>query len=543
MQGSILTNQRAGFRLAVLAAALLLLGQLLAIGFIYKHGIDFECRANWPRSACMGASGLLVSVYGILGSFIVFSLLFPSSLARLVSRAGERRWPLALNALGMALALVPVFLMTEGSGNASLLPTLLFWSAGFALLSGGILLFLAPISMWREFFGQNWHRLVPLLAGGFAAPLLATLIRPMWRVDAITGPTFDAVHALIGLLGYEVEADVPNRVIGAGDFFIDIAPVCSGIEGIALVTIFVTLYLFLFRDQLRFPLAFILYPIGIAISAMLNIVRIVILLAMGLNGNVELAVGGFHSHAGWLMFTIIAIGIIAGANATTFLQRDIVASTATTGTTPSRTAAPQPFLQDPMVARLLPFAVFMFSAVVVQALWQTPGLAYPLRAALVAATLCLFLPVYRRLDWRIDPVAAGVGLLIGLMWVAIPVSDPETAPPYGTLTGLALFAWFVVRGIGTIVLIPIVEELFFRDYLEKKFALRHTAGWKIGAAVATAILFAGLHDRWLEAFIAGLAFSYVARRSENITDAIISHAVANAVVYAAALGLGRLYII
>ena len=96
-------------------------------------------------------------------------------------------------------------------------------------------------------------------------------------------------------------ADPARKHIGSGDFMISVAPVCS--EGIALVTIFVSLYLRLFRAELRFPHALLPYPLGIAASACLNVVRIGALLVLEIEGQPDLAVEGFHSHAGGVMFT------------------------------------------------------------------------------------------------------------------------------------------------------------------------------------------------------------------------------------------------
>ena len=513
--------------------------ELLLIGVTYKHGISFTCLDNWPPSACRGASGVLVSIYCICAALALFAVLFRKPFQRLFQEAGEARWPLALNVLGVGIAMIPLSFMTEGSGIASLWPALGLWTLGMGALLAGLLLYLAPIQRWIEFLRSEIWRVLPLVVASALAPILATLIRPLWQLDTIASATFAAVAWLIQLFGYQVDVFAENRVIGANGFYIDIAPVCSGIEGIALVTIFVTLYLFLFKSELRFPRALILYPIGVAVSAMLNVVRIVVLLAMGLNGNPELAVGGFHSHAGWLMFTIISLGVIIAANNVAWLRKPDAAAPAVAQ---AQSAVP-PFFQDQTVAMILPFAIFMFSAMLAQAFSQTPSVVYPARAVLMAGALLLFVPVYRSLPWRLDPVAMGVGAAIGLMWVLIPVSEPDTAPPYGALTGGLLVLWFVARGIGTILLVPVIEELFFRGYLEQKFKLRESLPWAIGAAVAIAVLFAVLHGRWAEAFVASLAFSYVMHRSGRVTDAIVAHGVANALVFAVAAATGQVHII
>ncbi|MEM7321103.1 MAG: CPBP family glutamic-type intramembrane protease, partial [Pseudomonadota bacterium] len=116
-------------------------------------------------------------------------------------------------------------------------------------------------------------------------------------------------------------------------------------------------------------------------------------------------------------------------------------------------------------------------------------------------------------------------------------------PPYGALAGLALVIWFVLRGVGTILLVPLIEELFFRGYLETRLRLGTGVLWTWIAALVTASLFALLHDRWAEAFAAGLLFSWVKNRNGYVTDAVVSHAIANALIYAVAVLTGNLNII
>lgn len=523
-------------RAALVLAAVLFVAQIGLIGVIYKHLISFNCLENWPRWACSGASGTLVSVYALAAALTLFFVLRPAPLAALLSDVGHSLKPLWLNIAGFLIALVPLSLLENGSGTQALVPTFTFWGTGFALLLAGILLFLAPWPRWKALLAAQGGGLAGVALVGLAAPYLATLIRPLWRLDTLADATFTAVSQIILLMGYDIEIYPDEKVIGAGDFFISVAPVCSGIEGIALVTVFATLYLTLFRKELRFPRALLIYPVGIAVSACLNVVRIAVLLIIGLEGSPELAVGGFHSHAGWLMFTLIALGIVLTARTVPALQRPTSAMEGM----PLRPAAAVPLRRDENAARILPFAIFMLSAMLAQALSQSPGLVYPLRALAMAAGLALFWQIYRALPWRPSPLALGAGVVVGLAWVLLPYTPEDTSPAHGGLTGGLLLGWMIARGVGTILLVPVIEELFFRDYLESKIK---SVGGPILAALITAGLFAVLHDRWAEAFAAGLIFSWVMAQRRQVTDAIAAHAVANAIVFGAALAMGKLHII
>lgn len=123
------------------------------------------------------------------------------------------------------------------------------------------------------------------------------------------------------------------------------------------------------------------------------------------------------------------------------------------------------------------------------------------------------------------------------------MTDPASAAPYGTLTGAVLLLWFIARGIGTIVLVPLIEELLFRGYLERRLHLSVSRAAVIVAAISGAVLFAILHGRWAEAFVANLLFSWVAARRGNLTDAVLAHGVANALIFGAAIVAGDMAIL
>ena len=113
------------------------------------------------------------------------------------------------------------------------------------------------------------------------------------------------------------------------------------------------------------------------------------------------------------------------------------------------------------------------------------GGALPGTAGTLAA-LALFWPVYRQLVWRLDPVALAAGAVIGVVWVIIPYNPTDYTPAYGELTGALVVGWMVMRGLGTIVLVPIIEELFFRDYLEGR--LRQLVGPILAVIISAGLL-------------------------------------------------------
>lgn len=526
-------------RVALAIAAGLLIAELALIGSIYKHSIAFNCLANWPSWACSGASGTLVSVYALCAALLLFVVLKPAAVTKLTESAGENLRPLGLNLLGFVVALVPASFLVEGSGTTLLWPTLGLWGLGFGAMIAGLVFFLAPLRRWRALLATDGLVLAGVALAGICAPFFALLIRPLWQLETIAAATFNAVVWTTEAFGYVLDVNDPvKKHLGSSDFAIAVAPQCSGIEGIALVTVFVTIFLALFRKELRFPRAFLLYPAGIAVSMFLNFVRITVLLIIGLEGNADLAVGGFHSHAGWMMFTLVALGVVLTARALPALQKAPAMAAAGAPVT-AREPLP-PIREDLNAARIIPFAVFMLSAILAQAFSQSPGVIYPLRALAMAGALFFFWPVLARIVWRPTMISLAAGAAIGIMWIAVPYNPGDTSPAHGGLTGLMLVGWLIARGIGTMLLVPIIEELFFRDYLESKLK---GLGGPIIAALITAGLFALLHDRWIEALIAGLVFSWIMAQRKNVADAIAAHFAANAIVFAYALATMQMHII
>jgi membrane protease YdiL (CAAX protease family) len=106
-----------------------------------------------------------------------------------------------------------------------------------------------------------------------------------------------------------------------------------------------------------------------------------------------------------------------------------------------------------------------------------------------------------------------------------------------------LLVWLIARGICTIILVPLIEELFFRGYLERRLHLSVSRAAVIVAAISGAIFFVILHGRWAEVFFANLLFSWVAARRGNLTDSVLAHGVANALIFGAAIVAGDMSIL
>ena len=95
----------------------------------------------------------------------------------------------------------------------------------------------------------------------------------------------------------------------------------------------------------------------------------------------------------------------------------------------------------------------------------------------------------------------------------------------------------MARVAGTVLLVPLVEELFFRGYLLARLDGPTPARRLVAVAVSSA-MFGAMHERWLVAFFAGVAFAMIYLRQNGLGNAIVAHVAANLVVAAWALAAG-----
>lgn len=533
---------RVGTVAALTALALIIIDAL----FDYSLGGKCGTAGSWrfckfaeelvPRSAALG---LVLMLFAWARPHIAGPLLHaPNDRSALAASA-------RIGCVGLALVLAPAAALGEGSVGRPLLVGLFAWTFGALLLAASLARLMAPWAAWRVaahdvFIAEQARTGLPLAACLVVAALMPEIsdqVLPLWQDDKVAGATFGGVLFLSNLLGLGFERTA-EHVLGRDGFYILINQGCSGIAGFALITLFLAGYVTLFRRQLVFPRVLLILPVGLALSWALNVARLTALTWIGADLSPALALEAFHSYAGWLMFTGLAIGMIYVAQSTPWLQRrpDTLAAELA-----PRTSLP-PISQDWNAARLLPFAVFMGAALLASTFFLEPEIAYPLRFAAVVATLWMFRGLIRGVAWRLSPAALAAGTLIGVAWLA---TSPDHVPggldeALSELGAVAFAIWVASRVLGTALAVPLIEELFFRSYLPERFGAGRSTALTILAIGLSTAAFAWLHDRWVAAALAGLVFAWLAYRpGGRLSDAIVAHAVANALIAGYALTRGE----
>jgi CAAX protease family protein len=242
---------------------------------------------------------------------------------------------------------------------------------------------------------------------------------------------------------------------------------------------------------------------------------------LGSHGHVELALKGFHSHAGWLMFCILAFALIGVSRTVPWFQKNA-----------TLVVEAPPLLADWTAARIVPFAAFMGASLLLSTFALVPDLWYGVKVLAMTSALLAYIPLYRsRIVWQLDVLSIVIGVAIGVLWIALrTVSDSSSLDTtIAALPAVLWLTWIALRLVGTIVLVPFVEELFFRGYVLDRLS-RYGFFWKLSGLLLSAILFAMMHQQWMLAAFAGLLYGALYLRRGRLADAIAAHATSNALI-------------
>lgn len=201
-----------------------------------------------------------------------------------------------------------------------------------------------------------------------------------------------------------------------------------------------------------------------------------------------------------------------------------------------------------MCSHVLPFAAYM-AFIAVSAFTssepQTQEILwfYPLKITLVSILLMYYWKHYPELKEKqgleIPEIflSIGVGLLVYFAWIRMDFSwatQGEVSAAYnpyaaGPQLGLALAG---IRLFGASVVVPIMEELFWRSFILRYIISPDFTKVKLGtftpaSFLITGILFGLEHHFWLADIMAGAAYTLLLYRTQNLWHCIIAHTVTN----------------
>jgi exosortase E/protease (VPEID-CTERM system) len=440
-------------------------------------------------------------------------------------------WLLAHLLLVALLALLSFLLYRYTVTELSFAGVVALWGMVGAAAALAALSALAPLPLWldaaRALGVIWWYAAIAALLGTGVMQLAQSL----WTPSAAL--TFDLVRLLLAPILPALTADPVALVLGTNRFAVQIADKCSGLEGVGLILAFSGTWLFYFRREYIFPRALLLIPAGVVAIFCLNVLRIAALILIGDGGFSDVAVYGFHSQAGWIAFIAVACGLVLLSRRSAWLNRVIEGSSVS------------PAMHNPTAAYLMPLLAILAAGTFARAVSSGFEFFYPLR---LIAGVWMFARYRRKMstiDWRWSWRGPALGALVFLVWfIAAHFLLPESAMPekLATMPPSLRGFWIVSRIAGSVVMVPIAEELAYRGYLMRRWVNSdfesvpfHSVGWL--ALTVTAVVFGLAHGAlWLPGIVAGLAYGLLVVRTGRLGEAATAHATTNALIAASVLG-------
>ncbi|UZP67536.1 CAAX prenyl protease-related protein [Desulfovibrio mangrovi] len=205
--------------------------------------------------------------------------------------------------------------------------------------------------------------------------------------------------------------------------------------------------------------------------------------------------------------------------------------------------------------RVAPFAVYMLFVATSEIIALIPAtssllspesqtLLYPVKITCALATLFFFYRHCNEIRWRElsqlrqSSLSISLGIAVFGLWIYLTqpwavLSIPQTSfTPQAVPEGVPRTALIAVRLAGAALVVPIIEELFWRSFLIRYLQKADFTSLPIGTIspltfFGTALLFALEHHSVAAGFLAGLAYNTIYWRTRSIAQCILSHAVTN----------------
>jgi membrane protease YdiL (CAAX protease family) len=219
--------------------------------------------------------------------------------------------------------------------------------------------------------------------------------------------------------------------------------------------------------------------------------------------------------------------------------------------------------QSPTLVRVAPFAVFI-GLMLFQDRFGESG-RYWIYLAKTLAAAAMLLVVFRHieeLEWRFSWEAVVVGVAVFALWIGLdgryppldalsadylcpllqkigfakdcsvaiaPRWNPNEA--FGINSPLAIF-FIVVRIAGSSLVVPMLEEVFFRSLVYRVLAGKDWLAVPLGKFqlmpfVVTSLFFGLEHSEWLAGILCGFAYQGLVIWKGRLGDAVTAHAITN----------------
>ncbi|HTD12907.1 MAG TPA: exosortase E/protease, VPEID-CTERM system [Steroidobacteraceae bacterium] len=541
MPTSATDQQRVSERMSLAARLAIVVLVLVAEKFLLNFFVDFD---SAQAATGLGATVRITQHWGfrfavtLAASLALFS--YVRSDARLVQINAAARaiplrpaWLLCHGALLLPLVALSYFLYGVRGAPAPFAALVALW---VLVAVAAVLTLLAGMGPWRVWRAAARALGVLWFYAGAAAAVAAFAMQwsqKLWEPTARV--TFEIVRRLLAPMIPSLQSDASTLILSTDRFSVQIAEVCSGLEGVGLMLAFCCAWLVCFRKEYIFPRALALIPAALLLVFALNVLRVAALVLIGDAGHPDIAVYGFHSQAGWIAFNCAAGAIAFASRRSAWLNRTATRSVAHDG-------------DNPTAAYVLPLLAVLAAGMLARA--ASSGFETLYATRLVAGGLVLWFcwPKLTGLDWRFSWRGPAAGVAVFVLWLCasyllVPASTiPDTL---AAMSSPQRWLWIAARVAASLIIVPIAEELAYRGYLLRRLTaadfesvrFRAVGGWSL---LLSSLAFGLAHGAmWLPGIAAGAIYGALVMRTERIGEALVAHVTANGLIAACVLLAGQ----
>ena len=210
------------------------------------------------------------------------------------------------------------------------------------------------------------------------------------------------------------------------------------------------------------------------------------------------------------------------------------------------------FSTSPAIVRVAPFVIFLLLTFGQGQFGPASAYWFYLAKTLVGVWLIWEMrPFISEMRWTFSWEAVAVGIAVFAVWVGISgewttqnslwvklgISHPPKNPapvwnPFEHFGPMAAWFFTAVRILGSALVVPPIEEAFYRSFLYRYIASQDFMAVPLDKFLpvsffGAAAIFGFSHNEWAAGIFCGLAYQWLVLRKKHLGDAMTAHAITN----------------
>lgn len=205
----------------------------------------------------------------------------------------------------------------------------------------------------------------------------------------------------------------------------------------------------------------------------------------------------------------------------------------------------QKLAASPIHARVVPYVLILLVTSFLQDAFSEPARYWIYFGKMLLGLWCIWemRTLVPEMRWAFSWEAVGVGVAICAVWVGLDPFYPKFEllfkmgkpwNPFAAFGETSPAAWFFfwVRTLGSALVIPPLEEVFYRSFLYRycvrtDFEAMPLNQFHPTSFIVISLLFGFVHFQWIAGVLCGMAFQWLVLRKNRLGDAMTAHAITN----------------